>query len=234
MTSSDFTLLRDLAVCRLTLFNARRGEPARLTMTDWTDAKHNVWINEDRVQKMHPVEHNLFRHFKVMYQTGKGNDHLVPVLVPTDVAPALCLLSRPDNRQAVGVSADNLHLFPVMSTDGDHCSGYHLVRRVVMLAGIENSGSLTATKMRHYFSTQYAALEVPESTRSYFYLHMGHSKHINETIYQAPLAEARVSVVGRFLQQVDDGRQTLICPVDKYTYLIIHKDVSVCKFMAPK
>ena len=27
----------------------------------------------------------------LIYQTGKGNDHLVPVLVPMDVAAALCL-----------------------------------------------------------------------------------------------------------------------------------------------
>ena len=32
----------------------------------------------------------------LIYQTGKGNDHLVPVLVPMDVAAALCLFSWPE------------------------------------------------------------------------------------------------------------------------------------------
>ena len=52
------------------------------------------WIDQAHVKKMAPVEQEMFANLKVMYQTGKGNDHFVPVLVPTDVAPALCLLAR--------------------------------------------------------------------------------------------------------------------------------------------
>ena len=103
---------------------------------------------------MHPIEQEMLADLKVMYQTGKGNDHLVPVLVPTDVAPALCLLSRPDNRKAADMSADN-YLFPVVHAGGDHCSGYHSVCRAVTLSGVEDCASITATKMRHYSSTQY-------------------------------------------------------------------------------
>ena len=43
----NFTLLHDLAVCRLTLFNFRRGgEPARLKMSDWFDARNDLWIDQ--------------------------------------------------------------------------------------------------------------------------------------------------------------------------------------------
>ena len=153
---------------------------------------------------MQPIEQEMFADLKVMYQTRKGNDHLVPVLVPTDVAPALCLLARPDSRKAAGVAADN-YLFPVVRAGGDHCSGYHSMRRVVTLSGVEDYASITATKMRHYSSTQYAALDLPQSQRAYFYLHMGHFKHINETIYQTPLAETEVTVVSKFLQQIDES-----------------------------
>ena len=206
LPSPAFTLLRDLALCRLTLFNFRRGgEPARLALSDWSDARHDMWIDQARVKKMAPVEQEMFANLKVMYQTGKGNDHLVPVLVPTDVAPALCLLAQPDNRKAVGVSKDNPFLFPVVHAGSDHCSGYHSVRRVVNLAGVEDGSTLTPTKMRHYSSTHYAALDVPQNQRTYFYLHMGHSQQINEQIYQTPLAEAEVTVVGKFLQQLDQG-----------------------------
>ena len=55
--------------------------------------------------------------------------------------------------------------------------------------------------MRHLASTMYASLEIPESKRAAFYLHMGHSKTVNETIYQAPLAEQEVLQVGTILQQ---------------------------------
>ena len=63
---------------------------------------------------MAPLEQEMFANPKVVYQTGKGNDHLAPVLVPTDVAPALCLLAQPDNRKGVGVSKDNPFLFPAV------------------------------------------------------------------------------------------------------------------------
>ena len=76
---------------------------------------------------------------------------------------------------------------------------------MVNLAGVEDGSTLTATKMRHCSSTHYAALDVPQKQRSYFYLHMGHSQQINEQIYQTPLAEAEVTVVGKFLQQLDRG-----------------------------
>ena len=41
------------------------------------------------MKKMAPLEQEMFANLKVVYQMGKGNDHLVPVLVPTDVAPVL-------------------------------------------------------------------------------------------------------------------------------------------------
>ena len=184
LPSPAFTLLRDLALCRLTLFNFRRGgEPARLALSD---ARHDLWIDQVRVKKMAPVEQEMFANLKVMYQTGKGNAHLVP---PTDVAPALCLLAQPDNRKAVGVSKDNPFLFPVVHAGSDHCSRYHSVRRVVNLAGVEDGSTLTAT--RHYSSTHYAALDVPQKQHSYFYLHMGHSQQINDQIYQTKATMCR-------------------------------------------
>ena len=65
-----------------------------LALSDWSDSRHDLWIDQARVKKMAPVEQEMFANLKVVYHKGKGNDHLVPVLVPTDVAPALCLLAR--------------------------------------------------------------------------------------------------------------------------------------------
>ena len=87
------------------------------------------------------------------------------------------------------MSKDNPFLFPVVHAGSDHCSGYHSVRRVVNLAGVEDGSTLTA--MRHYSSTHYAALDVPQKQHSYFYLHMGHSQQINEQIYQTKATMCR-------------------------------------------
>ena len=95
------------------------------------------------------------------------------------------------HRKAVGVSKDNPFLFPVVHAGSDHCSRYHSVRRVGNLAGVEDGSTLTATKMRHYSSTHYAALDVPQKQHSYFYLHMGHSQQINEQNYQTKATMCR-------------------------------------------
>ena len=206
ISSKDYTLLRDLSVSRLTMFNFRRGgEPARLRIEDWTDAKKGVWVNQNHVQKMNPEEKELFSEMKIIYQTGKGNDHLVPVLVPLDMVMALDLLCDPDIRRATGVQQPNPYLFPGKQQSSEHCSGWHAVHNVCVLAGVHDTSTITATKLRHYSSTRYAALEIPEGHREHFYKHMGHSKKINESIYQAPLAEIEVTVVGKVLRSIDRG-----------------------------
>ena len=57
--------------------------------------------------------------------------------------------------------------------------------------------------MRHRVSMLYAAVDVPDSDRHYFYKHMGHSEGINQNIYQAPLAEAEILKVGSCLMAMD-------------------------------
>ena len=77
LPSPAFTLLRHQSLCRLTLLNFRRGgETARLALSDWSDARHDLWIDQTCVKKMAPVEQEMFANLKVMYQTGKGNSSL--------------------------------------------------------------------------------------------------------------------------------------------------------------
>lgn len=48
---NQFCQLRDAVVCRLTLYNARRGgEPSRMTIKDWEDALRGVWIDPCKVE----------------------------------------------------------------------------------------------------------------------------------------------------------------------------------------
>ncbi|GFR59620.1 histone-lysine N-methyltransferase SETD8-A [Elysia marginata] len=68
-----FIRLRNLICTRLTLFNARRGgEPARMLLSDWTDAEENAWIDPQLVQNVSdPIEKSLLNQFKPVYQSGK-------------------------------------------------------------------------------------------------------------------------------------------------------------------
>lgn len=63
---------------------------------------------------------------------------------------------------------------------------------------------VTATALRHLASTLYAALDVPEKDRKLFYLHMGHSREINERVYQCPNAIGELTVVAKHLAAFED------------------------------
>jgi hypothetical protein len=198
-SANEYVELRDLACARLTLFNARRGgEPARLLVSDWTDACNKVWFDKNRIQAMPPDEKELMEKSFVMYQTGKGVNHLVPVIVPEDTVQALKKLTDATLRSQCGVKPDNLYLFPSTVSSESNVSGWHALSRACHAAGIKER-KITATKMRHLASTMYASLEIPEAKRAAFYTHMGHSKAVNSAIYQTPLAEQEVLEVGTII-----------------------------------
>lgn len=199
-TKAEFIDMRDMCCSRLTLFNARRGgEPARLTLSDYTDACNKVWLDPSRIEAMPDTEKELFNDNLIMYQAGKGVNHLVPVLVPQDLVPALEKIADRELRKVCGVREGNCYLFPTTTSSEGHVSGWHCITKICERAGIKPS-VITATKMRHWVSTMYASLDIPESKREAFYKHMGHSKHINENIYQAPPAEVEMLEVGRILR----------------------------------
>ena len=86
-----FIRLRNLIVTRLTLFNARRGgEPARMTLQDWSYAEAGTWIDPQLVEKDDdPLEKSLLNKFKLAYQSGKGSRRLVPILIPNDTVDGI-------------------------------------------------------------------------------------------------------------------------------------------------
>lgn len=206
-TLSDYVELRDIACARLTLFNARRGgEPARLSLADWNTGCNRDWFDSARLASMGDEERQLFSESTIMYQTGKGANHLVPVIVPPDTVRALEKLADADLRRTCGVKNDNVYLFPSTLSSEGHVSGWHAINTLCEKAGVPPK-EITATKMRHFTSTLYASLDIPEDKRSAFYRHMGHSKSINETIYQTPLAEVEIRDVGSVLTVI--GRCTI-------------------------
>lgn len=201
-TSSDFVLLRNLLVSRLTLFNARRGgEPSRLLMREWADADNNVWLPEDSTAQIDdPAEKVLVGMFKVAYQAGKGSQHLVSLLIPHDCLEGMRILTNAEIRSNAGVLKSNPFVFASTQSSTDHVSGWHATNDICVKVGVK---SVTATDMRHRVSTYYASLEVPESDRKHFYSHLGHSANINLNVYQCPPAVAAITKVGKHLNDLD-------------------------------
>jgi len=188
-TTARFVELRDLACGRVTLFNTRRGcEPARLHISDWTDACNEMPPDRERAPSVTEEEWELVGKSFVMHQTGCGVNHSVPVLVPKDTVPALKKLADADARRACGVVSNNSYLFPSADASESHVGGWNALNRICFKAGVESS-KITATEVRHLASTMYTSLELPESKRSAFCSHMGHSKAVCKNLNRAPLSD---------------------------------------------
>lgn len=212
----EYSLLRDLVVSRLTLFNARRGgEPSRLLLEEWNDALNDVWYNNTETVD-DPLEKILFGRYKLAYQSGK-RVKLVPLLIVDDCWKALEILTNPEIRKQVNVHASNRFVFPYTRFSINHVSGWKAVEKCCQMAELDNS--ITATQMRHYVATVYAALEIPDEERKQFYEHMGHSEAVNKNVYQSPLAVKEVIKVGGFLDRLDKGKNKELLNVLLYCHL---------------
>ena len=205
--SSRFVELRNCACTRLTLLNARRGgEPSRIMIDEWKDAMKDNWIDKQRLKKLDEVDQLLIKSLKVTYLTGKGNNHLVPPLIPADTTAALAMLANEEIRKVSGIRADNEYLFASIRVSEDHVSGWHSLHNVCDVLPLKEPGKIKSTTNRHRVSTLFAALDLSKTDRQYFYKHMGHSESINKDIYQAPLAMMAITKVGKYLLDIDGGK----------------------------
>ena len=137
ISTSDYIKLRALACCRLTLFNARRGgEPARLTIAEWQDAKSGAWISKHNVEHLDKISKGIIDRLKVCFQSGKGVGMLVPIDETRDIEPALNILADPKIGACVGVWQKNVFLFANVASD-DHSSGTNDIRRICKEAGVQ-------------------------------------------------------------------------------------------------
>lgn len=109
---NEYPRLRDLVVARITLFNAKRGgEPSRLTIKEWNDAKDGVWLAETNKKKAKTSEElELFEINKLSYQSGKSVCHMLPTLIPKDSCKAIQKLTDPQIRQMAGVNPSNIYV----------------------------------------------------------------------------------------------------------------------------
>ncbi|KAJ8317766.1 hypothetical protein KUTeg_004679 [Tegillarca granosa] len=109
LSSVEYNELRDCVCCRLTLFNARRGnEPSSLRLRHWDEANYKVWLTKDCENfTKNPLEKRLLQRFKLAYQSGKSVGKDVPNLIPEDCWLALEKLADSGIRAAVGVQKNN-------------------------------------------------------------------------------------------------------------------------------
>jgi hypothetical protein len=95
---------------------------------------------------------------------------------------ALDLLCDSNVRDEAKVHAKKNYIFANTGITCNHVEGYDTIDYVVAKhGGIESKINATNNQIR--LSTLYAAVNVDEN-RQFFYKHLGHSKSVNEGVYQ--------------------------------------------------
>jgi hypothetical protein len=201
LESSNYCQLRDTVVCRLTLFNARRGgEPSRMTLQEWNDALNGVWVDQSKVANItDEKEKKLLKDYKIAYIQASKVSKLVSLLIPEDCWKAMKILADPEIRRHAGINEKNKYVFPGVKNSSSHVTGWMCVNNTCKKTGL----SVSATEMRHYWSTQYALQDVSAADRELFYKHLGHSSSMNEHVYQVPPAIKTITTVGKFMSILD-------------------------------
>lgn len=211
--SSQYINVRSATATYLIMFNARRGgEPVRLLIRQWEEALNGDWT--DQV----PVDGN---DILVTFQTGKGIDHLVPVMFPIETHKAMRYLVNTDARENVNIHSTNKYIFASVNQSCNHASGWHCVNE--MLVKISRKGSLNATKNRHRVASLLSKMLLSEKEKELIFKHFGHSKNVNEDIYQAAAGTLQLQSTGQKLLQVNTD------PVKRHYYLKQDCHMCICR-----
>lgn len=88
---------------------------------------------------------------------------------------------------------------------------------------------LSTNRYRH--STIMTLMDLTEQDSESVYAHMGHSKTINQTVYQAPPAVMELTRVGRRIVEIDEGNYFELMILVSMSFQSFDKNVSVkrCK-----
>ena len=131
----------------------------------------------------------------VTYQTGKGSDHLTPVIFPPELLSAMKFLTKEEVRKDANVHPNSQYIFASTQSSVSHASGWHCINDI--LKKLSLSGALNATKNRHRVASLLAKLKLSEQEKDLIYKHFGHSEKINQNVYQAPPGSQQVRNTGK-------------------------------------
>ena len=176
----SFVDIRSATATCLIMFNARRGgKPVRLQLYQWQEAINGQWLDKEDLPTNFDEDTML-----VTYHTGKGSDHLVPVIFPPESLSAMKFLTKEEVQKDAGVHPNNQYIFASTQNSVSHASGWHCINDI--LKKLNLSGTLNATKNLHRLASLLAKLMLQEQEKDLIYKHFGHSEKINQNVYQAP------------------------------------------------
>lgn len=87
-----------------------------MLLMEWKDAENSSWLDHSRLEKLDEVDASILSDMKLTYQGGKGNNHLVPVLIPNDTIRSMQALSEQNIRSMSQINASNIYMFQQLRT----------------------------------------------------------------------------------------------------------------------
>ena len=194
--SEEFVKIRSAVATYLIIFCARRGgEPVRLQLYQWDEAVKGEWTANKDIPEDFDKESML-----ITFQTGKGSDHLVPVIFPDDCIEAMKYLTNKSIRSEAGVRPDNPYIFASTRNSKLHINGWHCINDILKI--LNKTGTINATRNRHHVASLLAKLSLSEKDQELIFKHFGHSKSINEHVYQAPPGSMQLTCTGKHLKAI--------------------------------
>ena len=134
-----------------------------------------------------------------------SDPHLIPLIIPPDTVTALDILASKECRKICEIDGDNEYLFANTRASKGHTSAWHSLHRIMDKLQLKHPEKIKSTTNQHRHSTKMALMDLAEQDRESVYPRMGHSKTINQTIYQAPPAVMELTRVGRRNVETDEG-----------------------------
>ena len=197
--SDSFVLVRSAVITILILFCARRGgEPVRLELYQWQEAIDGEWVAKEDLPDDFDQTSML-----ITYQTGKGGDHLVPVIFPGDTIAGMKYITNPNIRLEAGVNLRNNYVFPSTQNSLGHASGWHAINDILLR--LNKKGAINATRNRHRVASLLAKLHLSQKEKDLIFQHFGHSEHMNKNVYQAPPGSQQLQSTGRLLSEISSN-----------------------------
>ena len=123
----------------------------RLQLYQWEEAVNGEWVINGDLPDDFDQNSML-----ITYQTGKGGDHLVPVMFPSETIQAMKYLTDQKVRSEAGVHKNNTYIFPSTQNSQGHASGWHSIN--CMLKRLNLKGAINATRNRHRVASLLAKL----------------------------------------------------------------------------
>ncbi|XP_065651046.1 uncharacterized protein LOC136079248 [Hydra vulgaris] len=187
------------------------------------DAEYD--INKRRQQKLRkpnmlPYEEDVEIHQNYIIQRlesiMKDNfifwDNHIYMEVRDLICTRLTLLNARRGGEPASLKSCTSKHFKFNDTELYHVSGWHALHFICtkIKDKLKYPNKLTATANRKRVSTLFAIMDLPPQDRELFYQHMGHSKDINQNVYQVPPALLEITKVGRHLINIEKGKHKVV------------------------